>query len=281
MKIVVACLLVLSLSAFAEIKRSDGVGGNPSATYRGTITFVNSFPVGLTTSYGLAIQDNLADRIWISNYGTMKNLQFDMTTGNQTGVEWDITDAIDADDQAFCEYTAGNQFFFGDWVSSGIGVFSETGTFIRKIDGPASPWVLVTGVAAGNGMIYCSNFKTEANQIAWGAYTGTETSVTWTTAPIESVSGMAVYGNYLIICCQILGADNIFIYELNSDGSVNTTPVWSADFTLESMDGAGGIDFDGTYLWLYPQNTALYQLTIDFNFLALEATTWSQIKTSF
>ena len=283
MKLIVVVLLVLSLSAFSEVRTGGGSGHNPSALTRGTYTFVDMYAVGLTQSYGLAIQDNVADRIWISNYGTKMNNQFDMTSGSATGTTFSITNSIDADDQAYCVYSGGNQFFFGDWISSAIGVFDETGNYIKTIPGPGGSWAKATGTAAGHDMLYCSDFDTTVAEIAWGGpYTGTETSVTWTTASFKSVSGMSVYGDYLIVCCQIKDADNIFIFEINSDGSVNMTPVWSTNFVLENMNSAGGVDYDGTYLWLYPQNTSLYKLTIDFNFSSsFETSTWGQIKNSF
>ena len=281
MKLLVVILLVLSLSVFAAARTGNGMGHNPSASTRGTITFVDMYSVALTSSYGLAIQDNVADRIWISNWGDVKNIQFDMTTGSQTGTEFPITNGIDPDDAGYGLYTGGNQFFFGDWTFSNIGVFSETGTYLKSIAGPGGAWTTVTGVAAGNDMLYCSDFHTAANELAWGTYTGTESSVSWTTATFDAISGMSVYGDYLVVCCQITGSDNIFILEINPDGSLNMTPVWSAEFVLEDMSGAGGVDYDGTYLWLYPQNTNLYKLTIDFNFSALDATTWGQIKNSF
>ena len=90
---------------------------------------------------------------------------------------------------------------------------------------------------------------------------------------------MAVYGDFLFLCNGEIGTDNLFIFEINSDGSVNLTPVWSAEFT-EIGDGANGaIDYDGTYLYVYPQNDLVYKLDIDW--VSLEHTTWGQIKAEF
>ncbi len=281
MRIVAVLLVLVSLVAYAEVRSGSGMGHNPSASTDGTITFVNMYPVAVSSAYGMKIQTSETDRLWISSWGDLKNYQFDMTTGSQTGTEFDITNGIDADGQGYCDYAAGGQFFFGDWTFSNIGVFDEAGTYLKSIAGPGGAWTVVTGVDAGNGMLYAADFRTAANEIGWADYDGSQSSVTWTTATFNSVSGMTAYGDYLIVCCQITSADNIFVLPINPDGSVNTTPVWSGEFVLEDMDGAGDIDFDGTYLWLYPQNTNLYQLTIDFTFAALEASTWSQIKTSF
>ncbi|MBD3276787.1 MAG: hypothetical protein GF388_00655 [Candidatus Aegiribacteria sp.] len=279
MKKVTLLVLVIAMSLFAGARTGAG-GTNPSGPYRGTITLEEMFPVGLTGSYGLSIKDNVANSIWISNWGDLINIEFDMTTGSQTGTTWDITNGIDPDDSGYGMYGGTGQWFFGDWTFSNIGVFEEGGTYLKSIAGPGGGWTTVTGVAPApdHDMLYCSDFH--PGEIAWGSYTGTESSVTWTTETFASVSGMSVWGDYIFMCCQITGADNIFIFEINGDGSINMTPVWSAEFVLEDMSGAGGIDYDGTYLWLYPQNTSLYKLSIDFDPGALENATWGQIKAS-
>jgi hypothetical protein len=104
--------------------------------------------------------------------------------------------------------------------------------------------------------------------------------VTWTTGSFATVSGVAVYGDYLFVCTQVAGSDNIFIFELNSDGSPNMTPVWSCNFTEDADGPNGGIDFDGQYLWVYPQNDNIYKLDIDFD-VSLQTDTWAGIKTAF
>lgn len=274
---VTVLLSVIALSVFASA-RTGGGGSNPSAPCRGTFTLEEVFSVDLSSSWGLAIQDNVPYSIWISSWSDLINTEFDMYTGSQTGSTWDITDDIDPDDQGYGEYSGGNQWFFGDWTFSNIGVFEEDGTYLKSIAGPGGDWLVVAGVAPGpeHDMLYCSDFY--AGEIAWGTYTGTESSVSWTTETYASVSGMSVWGEYLFICCQITDADNVFIHEINSDGSVDMIPVWSGQFILEDMIVAGGIDYDGTYLWLYPQSTSLYKLSIDWSPGTLDNATWGRIK---
>ncbi|MCD4733737.1 hypothetical protein K8R78_05810, partial [bacterium] len=214
MKKITLIVLCLSLAAFAMVK-TGGPGYNASAASKGTYTVLESYAVGLSTSYGLAIQDSASESIWISNWGTSTNSEFSMASGSATGTTWSITNGIDADDQAFCEYGSGNQFFFGDWTFSNIGVFDDSGSYVKGIAGPG--WGQVCGVAAGHDMLYASDFFDD--EIAWGTYTGTESSVSWTTAAFNTVSGLAVYGDYLFACTQNAGEDNIFIFDINSDGS--------------------------------------------------------------
>ncbi|MCD4701256.1 MAG: hypothetical protein K8S24_05290 [Candidatus Aegiribacteria sp.] len=206
-----------------------------------------------------------------------ENIEYDVSIGIATGNTWAITDGVDADDQAFCEYTSGNQFFFGDYVTNSIGVFDDVGAFVKFIPGPAAWPVKIMGMGAGHDMLYCSG--NSGTEIAWGSYTGTEASVTWTTAAWASVYGMAVYGDNLFMCCSLTGEDNIFIFYINADGSVNMTPVWSCEFIEDTTNG--GIDWDGQYLWVYSQNEDLYKLDIDWSPGALDETTWGEIKTSF
>jgi hypothetical protein len=273
-------LLCVALVAFAEVRTGTPGGHNPPATTRGTYTVEEVIVAGLAGGYGLALQDDVADRAWIVSWDALLNFEYDLSIGIQTGNDFAITDGIDPDDEGYCsDYAAGSQWFFGQWVASGAGVFDDTGSYMKFLDGPAT-WDRICGVDAGDGYIYASTFY-PPDEIAWAAYTGVETSVTWTTASFVSVSGMAVYDGFLFVCCQILSADNIFIFELNPDGSPVMTPVWSTEFTEEDMDGAGGIDYDGTYLWLYPQNTDLYKLSIDWNPGALDQSTWGEIKANF
>lgn len=277
--IVLACLC-FSLAAF---ERTGNGGFNQPAQMRGTYTVMESYAVGLTSAYGLAIQHDVPNSIWISQYSPLVNHEYDMSTGSATGSTWPIYAGVDADDQGYCEYaTTPNQFFFGDWVSGSIQVYdvSTTGAdpYHTGDIGAAAGWSAVCGVDAGFDNLYASNFFTD--EIAWGPYTGTESSVTWTTASFAAVSGMSVADGYLFVVCQITGSDNIFIFELEPDGSPNMTPVWSCDFT-ESASSAGGIDWDGEYLWVYPQNDNLYKLDIDWVPTSLQRDTWGSIKTVF
>jgi hypothetical protein len=280
--------LLLVLCAFLCVFASARVGSegyNEGASHRGTYTVVENYPVGLSGAYGLAIMTENPNSIWISQYGpTNQNNEYDMTTGTATGITWPISGGVDCDDMGYCEYTgSANQFFFGDWYSNGIQVYdvSTTGAspYMNKdIAGP-SAWSHICGVDAGHDNLYAACFFTD--QIAWGSYTGTEATVSWSTASFSTVSGLAVWGDYLFACTQNVGVDNIFIFELNPDGSPNMAPVWSCTFT-ESVDGPnGGLDYDGTYLWVYPQNDNLFKLDIDWTPSPLARNTWGSIKSQF
>ncbi len=207
-----------------------------------------------------------------------------MSTGSATGYTWPIYAGVDADDMGYCVYSSSpNEFFFGDWVSNNIQVYdvSTTGAdpyFVRDLVGP-SAWTHICGVDAGHDNLYVSCFFMD--EIAWGAYTGTESTVTWTTAAFNTVSGVSVWDNYLFVCAQITGVDNIFIFELYADGSVNMTPIWSCNFVEDASGPNGGLDYDGEYLWVYPQNANLFKLDIDWIPTALQRDTWGAIKSTF
>lgn len=276
-------VLLCVFFALSAMDRSASSGYNSPAAVKGTYTVVASYAMGLGSSYGLAIQNDVANTIWISQYSPLVNNEVDMLTGSATGTTWPIYQGVDADDQGYCVYASSpNEFFFGDWASNNIQVYDVSTTtidpyFARDITGPAA-WSHICGVDAGHGNLYVADFFTD--EIAWGTYTGTETSVTWTTAAFNTVSGMSVYGDYLIVCCQIDSGDNIFIFSLNADGSVNMTPVWSCKFDEGGYPG-GGIDYDGTHMWVYPQNSNLYKLDVDWTPTALQRDTWGAIKSTF
>jgi hypothetical protein len=273
-------LLCTAIASFAGIRTGVSDGHNPQASCRGTYTIEDIIIVGLAGGYGMAIQDDVADRAWVVSWDALYNYEYDLALGIPTANEFEITDAIDPDDEGYCsDYAGGSQYFFGHWQSSGMGVFDDSGIYMKFIDGPAT-WDRICGVDAGGGFLYASTFY-PPDEIGWAAYTGTEASVTWTTAAFASISGMSVWDGYLFVCCQLVGEDNIFIFEINPDGSPNLTPVWSTEFTDEDMSGAGGVDYDGTYLWLYPQNTDLYKLSIDWTPGALDQSTWGEIKAAF
>lgn len=281
MKVALALMMLVVAISFAD--RVGIPGHNEPASFRGSYTVAGTYSPGLTSSYGLTIRNDVANSIWISNYSTLLNYEFDMATGAATGTSWAISSGVDPDDQGYCEYTSTpGQFFFGHWGSSMIAVYDASDTqptawHKLNLAGPAG-WSYVCGVDAGHGNIYASDFS--ADQIAWAPYTGVETSVTWNTASFATVSGMAVYGEYLFVCTQNPGVDNIFIFELNADGSPDMTPVWSCIFTEDADGPNGGLDFDGEYLWVYPQNGSLYKLDIDYD-LGLQNDTWGAIKASF
>lgn len=280
MRTAITILLCLAM-AIGAYDRTGFSGANPPAANRGTYTVVESYAVGLSSAYGLAIQEDATNSIWISQYSPLVNNEFEMSTGMPSGYTWDIDDGVDPDDMGYADYPAApSQFLFGDWAMSRISVYdvSTTGAapyHTKYLEGPGG-WDTVCGVDAGYGCIYASDFF--VGEIAWGSYeAGLDTTVTWTTAPFEAVSGMAVWSQYLFVCCQVTGADNIFIFQLEPDGCVNMTPIWSCEFT-ETASSMGGIDFDGEYLWLYPQNDNLYKLDIDWEPTALQQTTWGDIK---
>ncbi len=163
----------------------------------------------------------------------------------------------------------------GDYAASMFAVFAEDGSWVCNIDGPAG-WSKIMAMGAGYGMVYAG-----ANgEIGWGAYTGTKTAVTWTTVTYASVYGLAVWENLLFVACGIDDADNIFIHTIAGDGTPSTEPVWSCQFT-ENTEVNGGIDYDGEFLWVYPQQDYLYKLSIDWDPEALDSDTWAGIKTSY
>jgi hypothetical protein len=269
-------LLVLAALAFAGV-RTGGTGqGYPYST-RGTYSVVDVLAGGLEASYGMAIKDNTANSVWILNWSDVANYEFDMVSGSATGNSWPITGGVDPDDQAYANYAGGNQWFMTDYASSWFAVFEEDGTFLRAIDGPPT-YTNLFGIGATDGYVYIGS--PNESKLAWGAYTGTESAITWSEIDYADVYGLAVWGDYLFVALGVGDADNIFIHHLNPDGSPNPTPEWSCMFT-EEVEVNGGIDYDGEYLWIYPQNTFLYKLSIDWDPSALEADTWAGIKASF
>ncbi len=279
MKKVVFLLLcvALTLSAADRVVESGSIA---SPSQKGTYTVVSSFDPDMAASaYGMAIQDNVTDRMWIASWGDGYTYEYDMSVGFPTGNVWEITNAIDGDDMCWSDYSGGAQFFIGDYTFSNIGVWDASGSWVRALAGPAS-FSNVFPVSAGNDMFYTDR----AGEMAWGSYTGTESAITWTvvTSPVPSSYGMAVWGDNLFLCNGELGVDNVFIFDLNPDGSVNLAPVWSCEFT-EGTEGApnGAIDYDGMYLYVYPQNDYVYKLDIDWMPGALENSTWGQIKAEF
>ncbi len=278
MKKLFVLLLCVAFVATASV-RTGTPGHNDPALNEGSYTIVTQYPVGLSGSYGLTICEPM-EQIFISNYGDLLNYGYDLHTGDLIGT-WETTGGIDPDDQAFCEYTSNDQWFFGHWGAGSIAYFDQGETDPYFIDWLAGPdgWAAVCGVAAGHDNLYASSFF--VHQIAWGTYTGTGSPVTWTTAEFSTVSGMAVWEDYLFVCTQITGEDNIFIFGLDETGAPNMTPIWSCEF-VETTDGPNGsLDYDGEYLWVYPQNEDLFVLDIDWTPQSLEATTWGDIKSTF
>lgn len=276
MRIFMCALLVLSVAAMASDRTGGSGGGNPWSS-RGSYDVVNVMAGGLTGAYGMSIKDSTPNSIWIHSWDEMINMEFDMVTGSATGITWDITGGVDPDDQAFCEYASGNQFFMTDYSASWFSVFDEDGGYLYDVDGPAG-YTNLFGIGAGDGYVYVSSPNEDV--IAWGSYTGASGSITWSELPYSSVYGLAVHDGYLFVGCGLEGEDNIFIHALNPDGSPVATPEWSCVFA-ESAQANGGIDFDGEYLWVYPQNDFLYQLDIDWSPQALEGDTWGGIKATF
>ena len=278
MRLFMCVLLIVAITASASVKTGGSGMPNPWSS-NGTYTVMDTMAGELSATYGMAIKDNAANSIWLLNYTDMLDYEYDMGSGSATGNSWAIAGGVDPDDQAYCEYTSGNQWFMSDYSGSWFGVFAEDGTWLRNVDGPAG-YTNIFGIGAGHDMVYVGS--PNESTIAWGSYTGTETTITWTgEMAFESAYGLAVYGDYLFVACGLEAVDNMFIFELAADGSPGATPVWSCTFLENAaMSVNGGIDFDGEYLWVYPQNDYLYKLEIDFS-MALESETWAGIKTSF
>jgi hypothetical protein len=277
MRTLLVVLLTVAVAASASVRTGGSQTPNPWSC-NGTYTVEETLVGGLTTSYGLAIKDNVANSIWILNWGDMINYEFDMVSGSSLG-QWDITGGVDPDDQAYAEFTSGNQFFMTDYAAPFFAVFEEDGTFIHNIDGPAT-YTNLFGIGVGNDMVYLGSPNEDV--LAWGGpYTGTETSIaTWDEMAYESVYGLAVWGDYLFVACGLEGVDNMFIHSLDAAGVPSASPVWSAMF-VEAASVNGGIDYDGQYLWVYPQNDFLYKLSIDWTPGALDQGTWGSIKATF
>ncbi len=277
MRIVISALLILAVAASATV-RVGGYGGSNQWESRGTYSVVDVLAGGLTYSYGLAIKDTEANSIWILNWGEYFNYEFEMSSGSMTGTSWELNGGEDCDDQAFVENAGGGQWLVTDWVSSMFSVYQEDGTFSANITGPAG-YTNLFGIGASDSYVYVGS-PNEA-KLAWGAYTGTESSITWTDMDYAgSIYGLAVHDGFLFVSCGGEGVTNLFIHAINGDGSPVATPEWSCMFTDE-VEANGGIDYDGTYLWLYPQNTFLYKLDIDWVGGALNSDTWAGIKASF
>lgn len=275
MKYAIFAILVLTVALSA----SDRIGGAGHANpwdQRGDYTIVAQIAGGLSSSYGLAIQDNVANSIWILNWGDMLDVEFEKDTGDPTGTTWAITGGVDPDDQAYCGYGSEYQWFMTDYASPFFSVFEEDGTYMHNIDGPSS-YTNLFGIGAGYDHMYIGS--PNESKLAWGSYTGTETSITWSEMDYESVYGLAVWGNYLFVAMGIDSDVNIAIHELAGDGTPSTTPVWSTTFFEGPVNG--GIDYDGEYLYIYPQNDYIYVLDIDFTGGALEQSTWGEIKAGF
>lgn len=275
MRIIMCALLVIAAVSFAGV-RTGGTGQGYPYSSRGSYTVEDVLAGGLANSYGLAIKDNAANSAWILNWGDVVNYEFDMSSGSATGNSWAIGGGVDGDDQAYAEFASGYQWFISDYGTSMFGVYAEDGTHLRNIDGPAG-YTNLFGIGATDGFIYVGSPNEE--KLAWGAYTGVETSITWSEMDYADVYGLAVYDDYLFVALGVEGADNIFIHQLNPDGSPDPVPLWSTTFT-EEIEVNGGIDYDGEYLWVYPQNSFLYKLSIDWD-QALEASTWGSIKATF
>ncbi len=278
MRIFISLLLIAAVAVSADVKTGGTGMPNPWSS-NGTYTIEDILAGDLANSYGMAIKTNATNSIWILNWSTMLNVEFDMVGGSPTGTTWAITGGVDPDDQGYCEFTGGNQWFMTDYSGSWFGVFAEDGTFIRNIDGP-SGYTNLFGIDAGHDMIYVGS--PNESKLAWGAYTGSETTISWSSMDYESVYGLAVWGDYLFVACGVESADNIFIHSIASDGTPSASPVWSCNFAESASASVnGGIDYDGTYLWVYPQNDFLYKLSIDWDPAALDAETWGGVKTSF
>lgn len=278
MKYALVTVMILAVTLFASV-RVGGTGQSGHVPSRGSYTVDRMMTGGLSASYGLAIKTTVANSFWILNWSDAANYEFELDTGNATGNSWAITGGVDADDQAFCEeYTGGAQWFMTDYASSMFAVFEEDGTFIQNINGPAG-YTNLFGIGAGHDNIYVGS--PNEDKLAWGSYTGTESSITWSEVSYDAkaIYGLAVWEDYLFVSTDDEADVNLLIHSINPDGSPDTTPVWTAIFFEVPVNG--GIDYDGEFLYIYPQNDFVYVLDIDFEPSALEQTTWGDIKAGF
>lgn len=271
-------LMILAVALSASVRVGGSSGQSGQWPVRGSYTIVRQMTGGLSASYGLAIKTTVPNSIWILNWSDMANYEFEIDSGDPTGNSWDITGGVDPDDQAFCEYTGGAQWFMTDYSTSFFAVFEEDGTFMHNIDGPAG-YTNLFGVGAGYDHIYLGSPNDD--KLAWGSYTGSETSITWSDIGYDgkAIYGLAVWENYLFVATSDEADVNIIIHQLNPDGSPDPTPVWSTIFFEAPVNG--GIDYDGEYLYIYPQNDYIYVLDIDFEPAALQQSTWGNIKSAF
>ena len=284
MRVLLRTILVLSTIAMAGTPISE-LGSHKEANSKGMYGVADYLTDQLGAVYGLAIKDGTQDSMWLTAWGdTTACHEIKLSTGEFTGNSWlALGDTIPrAADLAYCEYSTSGQFLIADATIEGMPgflVYDESGTFIHKIYGPSS-FTSLYGIGAGNGFVYVASQA--EGKIAWGAYTGTETAVSWAgEAVVPDVFGLAVYDDYLFVCKGIQGIENMLIYHINPDGSFGSEPIWSAVFDEPGFAGLdGGIDYDGTYLYVLPQYGFVFKLTIDFN-LSLSPSTWGNIKTSF
>ncbi|MCK5036952.1 MAG: hypothetical protein KAS73_13745 [Candidatus Sabulitectum sp.] len=85
--------------------------------------------------------------------------------------------------------------------------------------------------------------------IARAAYTGVESSVSWTETAVYPVVGIAVYGDYLFACNAQQTPDNTLIYSIDPDGS---------------------IDYDGEFVWIHPEGGDLFKCEYRLGSLFIE-----------
>jgi hypothetical protein len=89
MKISALLLVCLAAASFAAIR----TGGQPTSSNpfhgNGTYTVVNTLIGGLTQSYGMTIQDDVSNSIWIPTGAHYTNAEYsDVTSGSPTGTCW-------------------------------------------------------------------------------------------------------------------------------------------------------------------------------------------------
>ncbi len=283
MRYALICVIVIALSAsfaFANVKTADGSSGHPDAFSKGTYTVVAS-NLGLTYAgyYGLALKRNETDSIWVSSWGdttVYEHLKSDLSA---TGTTWTFDPAqCDMDDLGWI--SGFNQWLGGGYTGTPwFCFFEQDGTYIWDVN-PPSGWDRVMGVAGSDkyDMIYCSM----GDELGYGAYDGDPGNFAgWTTTTTTSCYGLASWNDYLIVFCGLIGEDNIFFYPLDSSGVPDTSsPYWSCEFDEEDTTSGGSIDFDGTYLYVMPQNGGLYKLDPDIT-VGIESASLGEIKASF
>lgn len=218
--------------------------------------------------YGLAIKDDTTNSIWVSSWGLEEVFEFTMDTGSMTGNSWTFSASdCDMDDMAYVPYSGGGQWLGGNYGPSWVSAWNEGGTFLDSFDGDAG-WERVYGVAVSDDydMVYASDALSTISEMGYGSYDGNPSNpVSWTTFSFDGVFGLAVYEDLLFaFCAYTIGFENIFIFQLDGSGVPDPTPIWSCAFMETGADSGGGIDYDGTNLYVMPQNEYLYKCSINY-----------------
>jgi hypothetical protein len=270
-------------SSIAIDKTAPGSSGHPDAQTKGTYTVVDSnTDLGYGGYYGLACKRNKYNSIWISSWEDGTVYEHRKSDLGATGNYW-FFDAADCDMDDLGWFGGTDK----QWVGGGytntnwFSFWEEDGTYIGDVDSPAG-WDRVMAATASSkyGMIYCAT----GDELAYGSYDGDPGNFSgWTTTTTTSCYGLAAWRDYLVAFCALSGEDNIFFYPLDGSGVPNTgSPYWSCEFVEEdpTTTNAGGVDFDGHYLYVMPQNGGLYKLDPDV-VVGIKSASLGEIKANF